>query len=327
MPRLRIAFSGAGMVSDAHAAAIQNSNAAQLIGLFDPDPDVSRRRAAAWSCKSFDSFEAIVASRDVDAVFILSPPAFHVAQAALAMEAGKHVLVEKPVGKTVSEVAQLQEAQRRTGRVCLPGHTDVYVPEFRRVIDWTRSGRLGVPRLAAMFYAIAHTEAVAVRYEGALHTVLPHHAYTMHGMLGLPAAVSAGSTKPMWPALETPDQAWIALDYPPHTTALLFATMAADDESAESWSCVLKVIGSDGSASGSWRSGMTRSDGPGARVNFAPVADAFRDELEAFVSAVEGDGALIRSTLDDALGAQRIIEAAARSIETGRRVDLAASDA
>jgi predicted dehydrogenase len=71
---------------------------------------------------------------------------------------------------------------------------------------------------------------------------------------------------------------------------------------------------------------VTRSDAPGAPVNFAPVADAFGAELEAFVSAIDGDGSLVRSTLDDALGAQRIIEAAARSIETGRRVDVADSD-
>jgi predicted dehydrogenase len=319
---VRIAFVGCGMVSEAHASAIRESPRAGLAGVFDPDESVADRRSEAWSCRRFSSFESLIESPDVDAVFVLSPPRFHVDQSLRALASGKHVLVEKPVGTTVAEVRRLRAAARRSGLICMPGHTDAYVPEFSRVRELARSGRLGALRLVAMFYANAHTESVAGHYDGALRTVLPHHAYVMHGMLGMPEAVSAGTTEPAWDALATVDQAWIALDYPPYTTALLFATMGADDDTESPWSCVLKAIGTAGSASGSWRTGVVRALPGGVSASYAPVEAAFASELDAFVAAVNGDSSLVASTLDDAVAAEIMIEAAERSIRTGRRVRL-----
>lgn len=320
MGRLRIAFSGGGLVSDAHAAAIRNSSEATLVGVFDTNADTARRRSDEWRCRRYMGFEEMVASGDVDAIFVLSPPRFHVPQAVLALRGGKHVLVEKPVGPSVAEVHRLASVARRSNRVCMPGHTDAYVPEFQRVKALVKAGRLGEIRLLAMMYSIAHTEEVAAHYEGALRTVMPHHAYVMHGMLGLPEYVSCGVTDPAWRSLSVDDQCWMVLDYPPHTTAILFAGMAADDHSADPWSCVVKAIGTRGSASGSWRTGYLSIQGEGVPTGYAPVEDAFARELHAFVHAARGDDSEIASSIEEAEASARILEAAIRATRTGRRV-------
>jgi predicted dehydrogenase len=294
----------------------------ELVGIYDPDGDLAKRRSAEWSCRRFGSFDELVSSSSIDAVFVLSPPRFHVDQSIRALRLGKHVLVEKPVGTSTAEVKRLEKAALESRLVCMPGHTDAYVPEFNRVTSLVTSGQLGTIRLIAMMFAIAHTEATAVHYDGALRTVLPHHAYMMHGMLGVPRSLWAGTTKPAWTTLKSIDQAWMVLDYPPHTTAMLFATMAADDNSASPWSCTVKAIGTDGSATGSWRTGYVHQKGGPVTAGYVPIQDAFARELHAFIAAIDGDGSELSSSLADAVGAATILDAADRVIRTGRRVTL-----
>lgn len=322
MPDVRIGLVGTGMVSELHAAAIARSRSARLAGVFDVDRELAARRATEWSCPAFESYEAMLASNSVDAVFILSPTPCHVEQARAALLAGKHVLVEKPVSRRPAEIVQLVSLAKREGRICMPGHNYAYLPEYRRIRRLAREGSLGIPRLAAVMFAIAHTEDVAAHYDGVIWLVMPHHAYLVHGLLGLPASVTAGVTSPAWETLDREDQAWLVLDYPPHTTAMLFTTLGADDDSADPWTFVVKAIGSGGSASASWRTAVTRRAIGSMSLGWVPYEESYEHELEAFVAAVAGDADRIASPLSDAIAVAKIVSAAEKSIEQRRTVFL-----
>src|SRR5207245_1716004 len=132
--------------------------------------------------------------------------------------------------------------------------------------------------------------------------------------LGTPTAVTAGVTEPAWESLDREDQAWLVFEYPPRTIAMLYASLAADDDSADPWSFVIKVIGSRGSASVSWRSGVfVNTIGSMAR-GYAAYEEAYDRELAAFVAAAHGHPERIESTLEDATQVEAILGAAETSI-------------
>ena len=305
------------MVSEMHAEAVRHVPAAELVAVHDVDRERAEQRAADWGCRAHDDVAALLADETVEAVLVLTPTRTHVEVATAALQAGKHVLVEKPVGTDLAGVRLLQERADAAGVVCMPGHNYAYVPEIARLGRLVREGRLGQVRLLSVVFAIAHDEAVAAKHDGALRVVMPHHAYLAHGLLGTPARVHAGVTEPGWTSLQQEDQCWMALEYPPLATALLFCSMAVDDDSADPWTFVVKVLGTEGSGSATWRAGVWKSSIGTLSTGFAPYSEAYERQLEAFCRAVRGDRTAILSPLEHAAGAERILAAAERAIAQG----------
>jgi predicted dehydrogenase len=316
---LRIGFAGAGMVAELHALAISRSAEAGLTAVFDPDAELANARAAQWGCRAHATLDGLLAD-ELDAIFVLTPTEAHVETAIAALETGKHTLVEKPVASDLGELERLVSVADAADVVCMPGHNYAYVPELARMRRLARDGRLGDLRLLSIMFAIAHTEEVAGHYEGVVRLVLPHHAYLAVGLLGLPERVSAGVTEPGWDHLSQPDQAWMALDYPPHGTALLFATLAVDDDSADPWTFVVKALGTKGSASATWRSGIYEADAGSMATGYAAYEESYELELAAFCRAVRGEGSAIASTLADAVAVERVLTAAETAARSHRAV-------
>src|SRR4051812_44059565 len=179
---VRIGFIGGGMVAELHAKAIARSETAVLAGLFDVDEGLAQRRSAEWSCATYESLDALLADGDIEAVLVLTPTQLHFEHARAALLAGKHVLVEKPVSRSSDEIEQLIELAAKQSRVCIPGHNYAYIPEYRRIKRLVRSDDLGIVRLVAVMFNIAHTEEVASHYDGVTWLVMPHHAYLTAGL-------------------------------------------------------------------------------------------------------------------------------------------------
>jgi predicted dehydrogenase len=87
--------------------------------------------------------EAVFDDPDVTAVIVATPAASHFALARQALEAGKHVLVEKPLATTVAEVDELARCAARSGLVVMVGHTFVYNAAVRYVKKLIDAGELG----------------------------------------------------------------------------------------------------------------------------------------------------------------------------------------
>ena len=313
---VRIAFLGCGMVAEMHALAVERTDVAELTGVFDADPGRARRGAELWGCEAYPSVKELLADTSVEGVFVLTPTATHVELGTVALRAGKHVLIEKPVAASRAELEALVDEAGRARTVCMPGHNYAYVPELARLVRLVRRGSLGEVRLLSIIFAIAHEEHVAARYDGVVRLVMPHHAYLAHRLLGPPSSVQAGVTEPGWQRLERPDQCWLALDYPPRATGLLFASLGVGDDSADPWTFVVKVLGTEGSASATWRTGVWKNAIGSMSTAYAAYEEAYERQLEAFCRAVRGDRSAIVSTLDDAVGAERILAAAEVAIRT-----------
>ncbi|WP_445680797.1 Gfo/Idh/MocA family protein [Radicibacter daui] len=93
--------------------------------------------------RSHEGYEALLADPEVDGVYIPLPNDVHVRLAIAALEAGKHVLVEKPVGLNAGEVEKLIAARDATGKLALDGLMVRHHPQWQKARALIRDGRIG----------------------------------------------------------------------------------------------------------------------------------------------------------------------------------------
>src|SRR5438046_2369802 len=127
-----VGFIGAGDISILHARAVQKRPGAKLIGLWNRSQDRAKQRAAEFGCKNFATPEALANDSSVHTVFVLTNLESHLEYTKLALNAGKHVLVEKPVGVSVAEIEEMKRLADTKKLVCMPGHNYIYEASMNR---------------------------------------------------------------------------------------------------------------------------------------------------------------------------------------------------
>jgi D-xylose 1-dehydrogenase (NADP+, D-xylono-1,5-lactone-forming) len=108
--------------------------------------DVGRARAFAdrhGASVAYDSYEALLADPAIDVVYIALPNGFHAEWTVNALDAGKHVLCEKPLAMTVEEVDAVIAAARRNDRLAAEAFMYLHHPQTLRALEIARSGQLG----------------------------------------------------------------------------------------------------------------------------------------------------------------------------------------
>ncbi len=128
--RLRVGVLGAGQIAQAaHFESCTKAKNADLYAICDVADDLRERMAITHGVeKQFNDYDKMLADPDVDAVIIATSDAFHVPASIRALDAGKHVLCEKPLGLTVEETESLRAAVKRSGKVLQVGHMKRFDP-------------------------------------------------------------------------------------------------------------------------------------------------------------------------------------------------------
>jgi predicted dehydrogenase len=117
---------------------------ADLAWLCDLDPELRERYGARFpSARLTARWEDLLEDPDLDAVAIATPVPLHYLMAKQALEAGKHVFVEKPPAMRAAEMEELCSLALERNRVLLPGHLLLYHPGVRKLKDLIDSGELG----------------------------------------------------------------------------------------------------------------------------------------------------------------------------------------
>ena len=126
--KLRIGVLGCGPISQAaHFESCTKANNAELYAICDSAADLRDRMAAMWAPKvAYNDYHEMLADENVDAVIIATTDAFHVQLALMALQAGKHVLCEKPLGINVEECEELVQAVKSSGCVFQVAHMKRY---------------------------------------------------------------------------------------------------------------------------------------------------------------------------------------------------------
>lgn len=127
---IRVGFVGAGYIAQWHAEALAAAGA-RLVAVADPAG--AEGFAAAWGAVAYASLEDMLAAGGLDAVHVLTPPHLHCAHALKALDAGLHVLVEKPFAVTKAEAEAMVLAADRAGKTIAVNHNFLAMPGYARL--------------------------------------------------------------------------------------------------------------------------------------------------------------------------------------------------
>ena len=130
---LKVGVLGAGHLGKIHLRLLQQSDKYELIGFYDPSKENAKNVAKEFGYTSFETIEALIEA--VEVVDIVTPTLSHFDCAKKAIEKGKHIFIEKPITKTVSEAEILKSLARENNTKGQVGHVERFNPAFKAVKD------------------------------------------------------------------------------------------------------------------------------------------------------------------------------------------------
>src|SRR6266404_1733732 len=128
--------------------------------------DLAKAQGAAAKlgiAKAYDSYEALLADPEIDAIYNPLPNHLHVPWSIRAMQAGKHVLCEKPIGLSVAEADELIGARDAAGVKAGEAFMARVHPQWLRTRDLVRTGAVGEPRIVTGFFSYFNRKPENVR--------------------------------------------------------------------------------------------------------------------------------------------------------------------
>jgi D-xylose 1-dehydrogenase (NADP+, D-xylono-1,5-lactone-forming) len=306
--------------ADINRKLIPGAHASELVELAAV---ASREQARAdafareWEIpRAYGSYEALIADPEIEAVYIPLPNTLHVEWSVKALEAGKHVLCEKPLTRHPEEVDVAFDAADRAGRLLMEAFMYRHNPQTRRLSELVAEGAIGELRLvrSAFSYSLYDRDNIRLRTEVEGGALMDVGCYNVSG-----SRLLAGEPEQVW------GEAW----YGPSGTDWVFTgTMRFPGDVIATFDCgtalterdELEAIGSEGSLflDDPWHClepGIElRRDGSVERVEVERV-DSYRLELENLSRAIRGEAEPLLGR-EDALGQARALAALHESATT-----------
>ena len=208
---VKIALIGLGYWGPSLARVLASIDGAELYALCD----VRRERLAHVrrlypKCRTTTNYETVLSDSQIDAVVIATPVCTHFDLAKQTLQAGKHVMVEKPMAQTTDQCRELIAIAEKNQLTLMVGHVFIYNPAVRMVKDIIRSGQLG-----QVYYIYSQRLNLGrVRQDvNAMWNFAPHDLSILCYWLGEePARVSARGYSYILPGIE--DVVFLTLDFP-----------------------------------------------------------------------------------------------------------------
>jgi predicted dehydrogenase len=141
---VKLGFSGTGWIAKLHAGMAQGLPGVELAAVANHRSDSMQAFAAEFGIPhQYETVEAMLAGGGVDGLIVCTPNYLHAPQTIAALEAGVHVMVEKPMAMTTGEAESMLEAAGRSGAHLMVAHCWRFHDEVRWLQEQVRAGRLG----------------------------------------------------------------------------------------------------------------------------------------------------------------------------------------
>lgn len=154
-PALRFGLIGCGRVAPRHAQSLGQLHQTQLVAVADLRAARAEHFAQAYTAEAYTDYHALLARADIDAVSICVPSGLHAQVAIDALEAGKHVLVEKPIAIRLEDADRMIATADRVGRklgVVLQNRYNQPIQQLRQAIDTGKLGPLYLGNACVRWY-------------------------------------------------------------------------------------------------------------------------------------------------------------------------------
>jgi D-xylose 1-dehydrogenase (NADP+, D-xylono-1,5-lactone-forming) len=318
-------FLSTASINDHLLAAARDSDRVRVLAVASRDPARAETYARAHSIeRAYGSYDDLLADPDIEAVYVSLPNALHVDWSVRALEAGKHVLCEKPLTRRPEEVERAFDAAERAGRLLMEGFMYRHHPQTLRVKQLVDEGAIGTLlaiRAVFSFDLLAGRDPEDVRLNAELDggSLMDVGCYCVSG-----ARLLAGEPERVWGeqvrAESGVDMTFHgALRFPGDVVAQFHSSLALPARQE------LEAFGAEGSllVEAPWRVDfggdvlLLR----GSKVERIEVeeAEAYRLELENLAAAIR-DGVPPLLGRDDAAGQAAAIAALYRSAESAEAV-------
>jgi myo-inositol 2-dehydrogenase/D-chiro-inositol 1-dehydrogenase len=331
-PSIKVGIAGLGRLGKRHAEQLaRHTPGARLVSACSPvAAELAWARDELGVATLHEDFAAFVRDPQLDAVVLVTPSNLHAEQTIAALDAGKHVFVEKPLSLDVAECERVEAAaRRRPDRVAMVGFVRRFDPSYAQAHADIAAGAIGRPFLVrSQTCDMNDPEGFFVRFAptsgGIFMDCSVHDIDLARWMLGSPKATRAfaSGTIALHPALaecSDVDNGLGIVEFERGARAVFYAsrTMAHGHETTT------EIVGTAGMLSvgvGAQRDRVVVRDASGVRHRavsdfFERFGEAFQREMDAFVQACRGAPPAL--TLSDATEATRIGQALARSLRSG----------
>jgi predicted dehydrogenase len=318
-----------GILSTAHInrnvipAAHDASPKVELLAVASRDQARANDYAKKWEIeRAYGSYGALLKDPDIEAVYVSLPNSMHVEWSIKALEAGKHVLCEKPFSRHVREVEAAFDVAERTGRLLSEAFMYRHNPQTKRARQLVDEGAIGELRLirSAFSYSLYDEDNIRLRagLEGGALMDVGCYCVSASRLFGGEPEKAYGEA---WLGPSGTD--WVfggTLRFACNVVALFDCGTAMPERDE------LEVIGSEGSLflDDPWHCRVPgielRREGRVERIELDP-SDSYRLELENVSDAIRGDGELLLGR-HDALAQAQVLEALHDSATNGTPVSL-----
>jgi len=319
---MRLGLLSTARINELLVAGARQTSGVEVVAIGSRDRDRAEAQAEALGVpRAHDSYEALLADPDVDAVYVALPNSLHVEWTLRALGAGRHVLCEKPLSRHPDDVERAYEAAERGRLVLAEGFMWRHHPQAHRLVELL--GEIGEPRLIRASFSFLLERADDVRLQaalggGALMDVGCYCVSAARLIAGEPLAVSAqqvrggdGVDVRLSGLLRLPGDVLATID--------CGLDLPARDE--------LEVAGTHGviRLDDPWHARnpvieLRRTDGSAESIAVEPV-DPYACELEDFAAAVAGERAP-RYGREDAVAQARAIAAIYASAEANEPTEV-----
>jgi len=324
---LRVACIGMGWWSDVLADAIQRSGKLEIRGCYTRSDDKREKFAEKYRCRAAESYEALLADREIEAIINTTPNDVHLATTSAAAAAGKHVFLDKPIANSISDGRAITEACRKAGVVLALGYQRRRESHFRYIrqqIDAGRFGKLVNAEANISRDRLGKVDLSSWRYQaagmpgGVMLQIGIHYIDVLEYLIGPVQAVRAQSVQLVLPG-DNPDVASLILQHENGALSTLNASYASASEYY-----LMNVYGKDMTAFYDMHNGLRLLK----RGESQPVAvrcttnDTLVEQLEEFAVAVRGQGRPEMSG-EESTRSLAVVRAGILSAHEGRAVEVA----
>jgi len=293
----------------------------ELVAVASRDQARAEEYAKTWEIeRAYGSYEALLADPEIEAVYISLPNTMHCEWSVKALEAGKHVLCEKPLSRRADEVEAAFDAAERTGRLLSEAFMYRHNPQTKRVKELVDEGAIGELRLvrSTFSYSLYDEDNIRLRTEVEGGALMDVGCYTVSGsrLFGGEPEKAYGEA---WFGPSGTD--WVftgTLRFPGNVIAVFDCGTAMPERDE------LEAIGSEGSLflDDPWhcnRPVIEHRHGGKVELTRLEPEDSYRLELENLSDAIRGQGEPLLGR-NDAVGQARALDALHRSARSGERV-------
>ncbi len=331
---LRVGVVGLGFMGTLHAEVVRTCPLADLVAVVDTDVEMGRRAATQLEARHYRTVEDALAAAAADAYVVALPDRSHADVAVSLLEAGKPVLIEKPLAHSLEAAERIARAERSGGGRLLVGHLLRHDPRYTAAAEAVQAGAIGEP-VHAVAGRIA-SRMVGTRMNGSSSVLFylgVHDADAIQWVVGSRAtAVYSRAVSKLMPALgvDSEDAILSVLDFDDGTIGQLFNGWTRTLDDPASMDGRLEVFGTEGRVEVDSRVfgvDVHRRDGKHAADTFhwprvrGEIRGNLVTQLEHFVRAV-GDERPFAVSVEEAMRAVALNDAILRSVESGRREEV-----